>query len=342
MAEHGSKWWHRSLNPFVGCQKASAGCRLCWAERVASTRLLSHPTYRDVVTEKGWTGAVREAPGGYKRIESVRRGLIFLCDMGDPFYGEKYDVLHRFASILKAVAAGAKKGSTARFCLLTKRAEMMGHVVRVSGSALNLDEDLHRALRERIWLGVSAENGDALAERVHHLYDLPCAGTFISAEPLLASLRRGPGMTLRQVIMGAPRPGACTCGTWHGFTRCPYYGGVAKMSHRPESNCQGFVREQGAGIDWVITGAESGSGATPPDIEHFAEIVRDCSDTGTPLYVKQIGARPYNRCGDGKGGEEHVVLPQQGAGGDMGGWPEALRVRQWPTKLIVEARPWTK
>jgi protein gp37 len=340
MADSGSKWWHRSLNPFVGCQKHSEGCRLCWAERVASTRLLSHPSYRGVVTDKGWTGLVKQVPDGLRRVASVRKGLVFLCDMGDVFYGERPEVLRRFDRILRAIAAGARAGSTARFCLLTKRAAMMASVVHDLARSPGVSDDTKWALG-RVWLGVSAENGDALAERVHHLYGLPCAGTFISAEPLLGSLRRGSGITLRQAIMAAPRPAACTCGAWHGFTRCPYTGGVAQQLHRKDVECSGFVREQGGGIDWVVTGAESGPGASPSDVEDFVEIVKDCADTCTPLFVKQLGARPYARRGAG-GVEDRVVLPQHGQGGDMSGWPEELRVRQWPHRLIMEAKKWNR
>ena len=340
MAESGSKWWHRSLNPFVGCTKVSEGCRLCWAEQVAKTRLRHLPSYQGVVDDRGWTGEVRGVQGGLRRVESVRKGIVFLCDMGDLFHGGFDEVSVGFRSVVIAVLAGARKGSTARFCLLTKRAAMMARVVQgfveQERQETTLD-DRRRALRERIWIGVSAEHSAALAERAPYLYGLPCAGTFISAEPLLGSLRRGGDATLRGVIMGAPTPSACTCGAWHGYTRCPYRGGVARDAPTAVTRCQGFVRERGAGIDWVIAGAETGGGAVHPDIEWFGEIVKDCVDTGTPLYVKQLGAHPYARRG---ADERHADIGAGGRGTDMGKWPEELRVRQWPLRLILEAKRW--
>jgi protein gp37 len=341
MGDSGSKWWHRSLNPFVGCQKASAGCRLCWAEQVATTRLRHLPAYRGVVDDAGWTGEVKEVPGGLDRVSAVRKGIVFLCDMGDIFHGEFGSVRVRFRRVVASIADGARHGSTARFCLLTKRAAMMAKCVEWLMAQPDTVDDWKRALSDRVWLGVSAEDGDTLAWRACYLYGLPCAGTFISAEPLLGSLRRGGGVTLRGVIMGAPSPAACTCGAWHGFIRCPYTGGVARMSHRPETHCDGFVRVKGGGIDWIVTGAQSGVGATAADLEWFGEIIRDGVDTCTPIYMKQVGARPYVRRG-AAGAEERVVIPQRGHGGDMAGWAEELRVRQWPLRLIMEAKRWSK
>jgi protein gp37 len=341
MDETTAKWWDRSLNPFVGCAKTSAGCRLCWAERCASTRLLHHPSYQGVVDEKGWTGKVRKVPSGVRKIAGVKKGIIFLCDMGDIFHGDFAEASVRFRQVVAGIAKGAHKGSTARFCVLTKRAATMERVVMWFLAQPDTLDDWKRALSERIWLGVSAEHSDALAQRVHHLYGLPCAGTFISAEPLLGSLRMGGQTTLRGVLMAAPRPGACVCGTGHGFTRCPYTGGVARASHRTDAGCEGFVREKGAGIDWVITGAESGPGAVPPDFGWFAEIVRDCIDTCTPLYVKQVGAHPYVLQAS-MHEPEHVTIEQRGHGGCMQAWPEELRVRQWPVRLRQEASAWSK
>jgi protein gp37 len=72
------------------------------------------------------------------------------------------------------------------------------------------------------------------------------------------------------------------------------------------------------GIDWVVVGGESGPGARPLDVEWVRGIVRQCCDTGTPVFVKQLGSV----WAAGRG--------LRGKGGDPATWPEDLRVRQMP------------
>lgn len=82
------------------------------------------------------------------------------------------------------------------------------------------------------------------------------------------------------------------------------------------------------GIDWVIVGGESGSGARPFDVYWARHIVRQCADAGVACFVKQLGAVAYaNMHGD--------VLPLRDShGGDWNEWPEDLRVREWPNTQV--------
>lgn len=73
------------------------------------------------------------------------------------------------------------------------------------------------------------------------------------------------------------------------------------------------------GIDWVIVGGESGHGARPMD-PNWARSLRDqCQDAGVPFFMKQMGSAwaKLHGCRDSHGG-------------DMGEWPEDLRVREYP------------
>lgn len=67
--------------------------------------------------------------------------------------------------------------------------------------------------------------------------------------------------------------------------------------------------------DWVIVGGESGPGARPCDVEWIRSIVRECRESDTPVFVKQLGSRLGLR--DPKGA-------------DPSEWPEDLRVRKTP------------
>ena len=75
-----------------------------------------------------------------------------------------------------------------------------------------------------------------------------------------------------------------------------------------------------AGIDWVILGGESGPGARPVDLGWFRDIIGQARDTGTAVFVKQLGA---------------VLAADGGKGGDMDRWPADLRIREYPATVAA-------
>ena len=86
-------------------------------------------------------------------------------------------------------------------------------------------------------------------------------------------------------------------------------------------------------IDWVIVGGESGPKARPFDLAWARSIVAQCREAGVPVFVKQLGWRPYLELGPGSPNAVKVVHfldLKSRKGGDMAEWPEDLRVREWP------------
>jgi protein gp37 len=100
-----------------------------------------------------------------------------------------------------------------------------------------------------------------------------------------------------------------------------------------------------SGIHWVIVGGESGPGARPCDIAWIRDIVRQCRGAKVPVFVKQLGAKPYaghweydyccERCHEHPGqhhyhhdGISYPLRSRKGA--DPSEWPEDLRVREFP------------
>lgn len=163
-----------------------------------------------------------------------------------------------------------------------------------------------------VWLGVSVENQHFADERIPLLLQTPAAVRFISAEPLL-----GP-VNLHKALCNKVRADVVTPSDVWGA----------------ECNSAGMV-------DWVIVGGESGPGARPFDLDWGRSIVDQCGRAGVAVFVKQIGARWFDRVSrTAVRGSVCVsiddarrvtwIKPSSSKGGDMAEWPEDLRVRQMP------------
>lgn len=88
------------------------------------------------------------------------------------------------------------------------------------------------------------------------------------------------------------------------------------------------------GLDWIVVGGESGPGARPFCVSWAHLTVRACREAGVPVFVKQLGARPWDwfdpsGCNAGHS-EERALRLRDRNGGDPTEWPEDLRVREWP------------
>lgn len=160
-----------------------------------------------------------------------------------------------------------------------------------------------------IWFGVSVEDQKHADERIPKLLRTPTTTRFISAEPLL-----GP------VDLTRLRPVGCS----------GWIDAVGKREHRGPS-----VFGTEVGLDWVIVGGESGTGARPMDIEWARSIVGQCKAAGVACFVKQLGAKPqYHTCRNPACthpdcGYVDIHLHDK-KGGDPSEWPKDLMVREMP------------
>ena len=196
----GAKYWTHSWNPFAGCTPCSPECTNCWAERMASTRLASHPAYAGLTRDGKWTGEVRKMPA-FDKPPRMRKGVLFAGDMTDLFHKELqandvYCVLDELDRLAKGVVP----------LVLTKRADVMGQYMRQHACDLRDQCDY-----SRIWCGVTIGCAASLW-RLAELQRTPCAGWWLSLEPLLEPL---PGLDLTGigwVVVGCESgPGARDC-----------------------------------------------------------------------------------------------------------------------------------
>lgn len=80
----------------------------------------------------------------------------------------------------------------------------------------------------------------------------------------------------------------------------------------------------GRGIHWVIVGGESGKHARPFDLRWGEKIIDQCRAHGTPVFMKQLGAKAIGYNGSA---QFKTADPK---GGAMHEWPEYLRIREFP------------
>jgi protein gp37 len=258
------EWTDATWNPITGCSVVSAGCKHCYAMKLAGTRLRTHPSRvgltRDTAAGPVWNGKVRfngewlDQPLRWKR---PRR--IFVCAHGDLFHESVPD---EWIDRVLGIMALAKQHT---FQVLTKRvARMHDYLIDVQvrngigGADYPEDTPIPKFFHfplPNVWFGVSAENQETADERIPHLLQCPAAVRFVSAEPLLGQI------DLRQ---------ACAGHRWRDSD------GV---------ECCGVTRN----LDWVIAGGESGVGARPMH-PAWARSLRDqCRNANVPFFFKQWG-----------------------------------------------------
>lgn len=336
------QWTESTWNPVRGCTVVSPGCEHCYAMGVAARFSGKGQPYEGLAKFSParrlpqWTGAVHLVPEHLADpLRWTRPRRVFVNSMSDLFHERLTN--EEIAAVFGVMAAAPRH----TFQILTKRAKRMREwfewvdtkatlgfephedVVlrctdRATSHALPI-RDGHRMKRwplPNVWLGVSAEDQQRAAERIPELLRTPAAVRFVSYEPALGPIDFAPWLTsLRRRGLG-----------------------VVEAGH-PH-------------LDWIIVGGESGPRARPFDVQWARSVVEQCKAAGVACFVKQMGSvvvydgvQTPGAWWPKQGDDEQVWLRDRQAfafrkhlknhkGGDMGEWPEPLRVRQFP-----EARP---
>lgn len=290
----GIEWTDATWNPIVGCSIVSPGCTHCYAmamaariERMAVPRAAAgdgrqtHYAGTTQASKAGpvWTGKVALAPEHIllQPLKWAPPRRIFVNSMGDLFHE---DVPDAWIDRVFAVMALAPQH---KFQVLTKRSARMraycsalvggerfisreAHLLRHPGTPTKAITQVHDHCTgplPNVWLGVSTEDQRRADERVPDLLATPAAVRFVSAEPLL-----GP-IDFRAIDLDG------------GYEQVLPLG--AGWMDRLEPG-----ELEGARLDWIIVGGESGPGARPmhPD---WARSIRDqCAAAGVAFFMKQM------------------------------------------------------
>ena len=155
------EWTESTWNPVTGCTKVSPGCDRCYAERIALRfpKTFTHGFNLTIKRE------VLDLPKRWRRPRVVfvnSMSDLFHVDVPEDYIREVFDVM--------------RECPQHTFQILTKRAE------RLARLAPRLEWSPNK------WIGVSVESS-AYFWRIDFLRKVPAAVRFISAEPLLGSLK---------------------------------------------------------------------------------------------------------------------------------------------------------
>jgi protein gp37 len=179
------EWTESTWNPVTGCTKMSAGCKNCYAERMACRlKAMGQKNYRNgfKVTEHPH---MLEVPLSWKKPQ-----VVFVNSMSDLFHK---DVSVNF---IQSVFDVMRRASWHTFQVLTKR----------SGRLRQLNARI--SWPTNVWMGVSVEN-DRHLNRVDDLRETGAHVKYLSLEPLIGPISKLDLRGIHWVIVGGESgPGA--------------------------------------------------------------------------------------------------------------------------------------
>lgn len=172
------EWTEATWNPVVGCSKVSAGCKNCYAERLA-LRLQAMGNFR---YRNGFQVTLHEDVIELPKKWREPR-FIFVNSMSDLFH-EQIPL-----EFIQRVFATMQECSHHTFQILTKRS------TRLKKLAADIKWP------HNVWMGVSVEDVNVIS-RIHDLRTVPAAVRFLSCEPLIGPLADLPLDDIHWVIVG--------------------------------------------------------------------------------------------------------------------------------------------
>lgn len=301
----GIQWTDATWNFIRGCGRKSPGCENCYAEVVANRFSGPGQPFEGLITlgQKGprWNNKIKLVPEKMDQpLRWTRKRMIFVNSVSDLFHK---NVPFEFIAASFGVMAEANKHI---FQILTKRPErakvFFGWLTAEATSRgttmvdVCLDEAAKVTKRKKlsgpqpawplsnVWLGVSAENQATADDRIPKLLMLPAAVSWVSYEPALGPVN--------------------------------FYGWLGSQPAKSGSNI-------GSTIDWIVVGGESGSNARKFHWKWAEDVVMQCKNSTTKVFVKQMGTNP-----DMTGANVPPLTSRKG--GDMAEWPTTIQVREYP------------
>lgn len=274
------EWCDSTFNPWIGCTKISPACDHCYASVAHPTRALGiewgagKPRHRTSVgnwkqplrwnarqfwqcLSCGWRGDDKPelrsyCPGCARGVLVPARRRVFCASLADVFDNE-VDPQWR-ADLFALIEATPNLD----WLLLTKR---VGNVARMVMAATGTAK-----LPDNVWLGATICNQAEADRDIPKLLELPAAVRFLSMEPLLGEV----DLTYPESL---------------------FPNGPARCCNGHECGCMGQPIDPPLlyGLNWVIVGGESGSGARPMHPAWALSLRDQCAAANVPFLFKQWG-----------------------------------------------------
>lgn len=322
------EWADATWNPVTGCSKISAGCDRCYIDRSPPFRIEGRafrvecpdcdglgvcvacrnsdmsggcPAAGGCCRTCEGTGGVRSdaigATTGVRlhpdRLDQPLRWRrprkVFVCSLADLFHDEVPD------SYIASVFAVMASSPAHTFQVLTKRPARLRSLlsrstwpgeVMAAAEAMGLDGQRVAAATwplPNVWIGVTVENQEWARLRIPILLETPAAVRFLSVEPMVGAVDLEPWLN----------PAAAPPGS----------GGQENRGREGTPGAPGRC-----GIDWVICGGESGTGARPMDPAWAATLRDQCAAAGVAYLFKQWGEWAPAGTGVGQLGEKRQYI----------------------------------
>ena len=178
MAQQSSiEWTDLTWNPVVGCSIASAGCKNCYAMRMAARLQAMGPEIYEGLTQRSKRGAVWtdkvlcheesvEIPLTWRKARRV-----FVNSMSDLFHTDVP------AEFVRRIWSVMERTPQHHYQILTKRPHRMAALLR----------DIAPEPLQNVWLGTSVED-ERVIDRIDQLREVPASVRFISFEPLIGDV----------------------------------------------------------------------------------------------------------------------------------------------------------
>ena len=261
----GIPWCDHTFNPWIGCQKVSAGCQNCYAEKLANFHGWVKEWGKDykLTSDSNWKKPIQWAK------QAVKDGItrrIFCASLGD-FLDERVP-LELKIKLLNLFDEVGRIGGI-ELLLLTKKIENLDYFLPLPW--LTNPPDFIR-------IGTTVENQEMADKRIPILLNSWGGKNFVSVEPMLSQVNltqikwaKIPIDPKNYAALGVPAPDEM----WSIRNA---------LLSRPGDE----LNKPLIGIDWVICGCESGTSARPCNIEWIRDLRDQCEQSGTPFFLKQI------------------------------------------------------
>lgn len=334
MADHSNiSWTQATWQTVYGCDLESPGCLHCYAMKMAHRlEAMGHAGYQGLTKKTAagdvvWSGVVNPAPDNLGIPLKWRKPrLVFVNSMSDLFHPAiPFEYIDKVFAVMNATGhtlpISEKSTRWHTYQVLTKRTERAAEYLQSRSTRrfpiCGTHPIFHAGRGEGGCLrgkGIEVMNaGAALSWPLPNVW----IGTSAEDQPRL-ELRAKPLLNCPAAVR------------WLSLE--PLIG--------PIDLGKAFGPLSVDSIDWVVVGGESGPGARPCSINWIRDIVAECRAAAVPVFVKQLGAAPFETMIAHLEDNRAVTVTPRLKLADRKGenpeeWPEDLRVREWPRAAAI-------